>query len=250
MTRSHVLLGASHLAGNALLLWLGYYWLGMPESDASHLALSALVALIFALGALWLHGAAFAFFSRSAPSNFHEAGATSFRRLLPLLVLAAAVAIVYGVLARWHASFQHPAFVIGSAATMTLRKPVSPNRVLAGFHALIWLLRWIVVPVLAFPLASRIVVEGWSAFRWRSFVLSRRWLYWFEVCALLLCAIWLPLWLLRWIPKTTAFDVQMTSFAARIGVGYLLFVAALLALEFFTSSGKPRSSQPITTFSP
>jgi hypothetical protein len=54
------ILVAIHLAGNALLLWLGYYWLGLGESRASTLAWSAAVALVILAGACWLHGMSFA----------------------------------------------------------------------------------------------------------------------------------------------------------------------------------------------
>jgi hypothetical protein len=126
---------------------------------------------------------------------------------------------------------------------MTLRKPVPPSRVLTCFHAFIWLLRWIVVPALALPLAARIVSKT-------SPRLLRRWPYWLAAGALLLCAFWVPLRILDWIPQANGFGMQAASLAIRIGFGYLLFVAALLTLEFFTSAGKPRSSQPITVVSP
>lgn len=238
MTRSHVFLGALHLIGNALLLWLGYTWLGMTEADGPHLAASALVLLVFGLGALWLHATALAFFSgdSAAPS-------TALRRLPRLFALAVVVAFIYGLLWYCYGAFDHMAFVIGSAATMTLRRPVPPARVLACFHAIIWLLRWVVVPALALPLAARIVSKT-------SPRLFRRWTYWLAVAALLFCAIWLPLWLLDWIPIANGFGMQAASLAVRIGSGYLLFVTALLALEFFTAAGKPRSNQPSTAVSP
>src|SRR6185437_1486561 len=74
-----------------------------------------------------------------------RASARPLRHLLPLFVLALAAAVIYGLLAWWHDSFQHNAFVIGSYTTMKLRKPVPPSSVERGFHALIWILRWIVV---------------------------------------------------------------------------------------------------------
>jgi hypothetical protein len=195
---------------------------------------------------LWLHSTALAQFSREASLSFVEAAGTVLRHLLPLFVLALVVAVIYGLLAYWYGSFAHSAFMIGSSATMTIRKPVSPARVLQWFHALIWLLRWIVVPVLAFPLAAQIATRGWSGFRWT----GTRIVYWLATCALLLCAVWVPFKLLNWVPRPSAFSLQMASFTARIGLGYLLFVAGLLALEFFTSAGKPRLSQSSTAGSP
>jgi hypothetical protein len=231
-------LGVLHLIGNALLLWLGYMWLGMTEADRPHLAGSAAVLLAFGLGALWLHATALAFFGGDS-----AAASTALRRLPRLFALAVVVALIYGLLLYYYGAFDHIAFTIGSFATMTLRRPVPPARVLACFHACIWLLRWVVVPALALPLAARIVSKT-------SPRLLRRWPYWLAVGALLLCAFWVPLRLLDWIPKANGFGMQTASFAVRIGFGYLLFVAALLTLEFFTSAGRPRSSQPSTVVSP
>jgi hypothetical protein len=243
MTRSHVALGAAHLIGNALLLWLGYAWLGMSESDRPQLAASAAVLLAFGLGALWLHATALALFAQESTPSFRAAAATALRRLPWLFALAVIVTLVYALLSYCYDAFDHSAFVIGSALTMKLRKPAPPARVLACFHAFIWLLRWIVVPALALPLAARLVSKT-------SPRISRRWLYGLAAGGLLLAAVWVPLRLLDWIPKANGFGAEAVSFAARIGVGYLLFVAGLLALEFFTSSGKPRASQPNTAVSP
>jgi hypothetical protein len=96
---------------------------------------------------------------------------------------------------------------------------------------------------LALPLAARVVSKTSSR-------LSRRWPYWLAAGALLLAAVWVPLRLLDWIPKANGFGAEAASFAVRIGIGYLLFVAALLALELLTSAGKPRASQPSTAVSP
>ncbi len=49
-----------HLAGNALLLALGYYWLGLGEARAADVLWSAIIALAIVAGACWLHGSAFA----------------------------------------------------------------------------------------------------------------------------------------------------------------------------------------------
>ncbi len=250
MSRSTVSLFAAHLIGNALLLWLGYYWLGIGESDGAHLAWSIVVIVAFTCCGVWLHGTSLALFSRETQSSFGRAARAALRHLVPLLVIVITAALLYALLAYWHNSFGHKAFVIGSYTTMKLRKPVPPSRVLQAFHVLIWLLRWLVVPAILLPLAADVAIHGWRGFQFRSLRHSRRILYWPAVCALLVCAIWVPLKLVAWVPEISKFTLQMASFLGRIGVGYLLFVAALLALEFLTSAGKPRLSQPSTASSP
>lgn len=49
-----------HLVGNALLLALAYYWLGLGVARAVDVAWSAVLALLIVAGACWLHGSAFA----------------------------------------------------------------------------------------------------------------------------------------------------------------------------------------------
>jgi len=250
MSRAWASITVPHLIGNAVLLWLGYYWLGIGESDAAHLAWSVIVIVAFTLAALWLHGTALVLFNRESDSRFAGAARTALRHLPPLFIVAIIAGVIYGLLARWHDSFSHSAFLIGSYATMKLRKPVAPSGVLRSFYVLIWLLRWMVVPALLFPLGASVALSGWRGFRWPWPGLRNRWLYWPETCALLFCAIWIPLRLINWVPHITQFALQLASFLSRLGVGYLLFAGALLALEFLTSAGKPRLSQPSTVSSP
>ncbi len=208
------------------------------------------MVIAFVCAALWLHGTSLALFDREAPLNFGSAARTALWHLLPLFVIAIAAALIYGVLAYWHDSFAHKAFVIGSYTTMKLRKPVPPSGVLRWYHGLIWLLRWLIVPAVLFPLAAAVARFGWRGFHLRSLKRGKNVLYWLEVCALLLLAIWVPFKLFFWVPQITPFAWQMVSFLARLGSGYLLFVAALLSLEFLTSAGKPPLTQPSTTSSP
>lgn len=250
MNRSIVGLLLAHLTGNALLLWLGYYWLGIGESDAAHLAWSAAVILVLICAALWLHGTALVLFNREAELGFGGSAVTVLRHLLALLVIAVAAAAVYGLLAWWHDRFAHTAFLIGSYATLKLRKPVAPSVVLRAFHGFLWLLRWMIVPVILFRLAASVALRGWRGFRfpWRTG--KTRWHYAIEACILLICAVWVPLELLNWVPHLERFALQMASFLSRLGVAYLLFVSALLVLEFVTSAGRPRLIQPNTVSSP
>lgn len=250
MNRSKALLVALHLIGNALLLWLGYYWLGTAESDAAHLAWSVLVIVGFMAAALWLHGTALVLFHRETEKRFATAARTALWHLAPLFLIGIATLGIYSLLAWWHDSFGHKAFVIGSYATMRLRKPVAPARVLHWFDVVIWLLQWMIAPALLFRLAASVALRGWAGFRFPWPVPRVRGFYWVAVCALLLCAIWVPVKLISWVPHIAEFGLQVVSFLSRLGLGYLLFAGALLVLEFLTSSGRPRLSQPSTAASP
>lgn len=231
---------ATHLAGNALLLGLGYYWLGVGEGRAATLLWGALVALMMLALACWLHGATCVFFAmdrRALIPAFRTAG----RRLGPLVAAVIGVLVIYLLLAQCAESSAKPAFSIASWLTLTFRKPVKPASVQSVFDVLFWMVRWMVVPVLALPLLSRIVT---------GLRRPRKLLYWVEVPVLLVCGLWLPLWLTAWSPQLGSFGLQLLSLVLRLVIAYLLFVAAWLALEFITSGGRPRATQPSTVASP
>src|SRR5581483_6028963 len=146
----------------------------------------------FVCAALWLHGTSLALFHREAPLSFGAAARTTLRHLLPLFLIAIAAALIYGLLAYWNDSFAHKAFVIGSYTTIKLRKPVPPSGVLRWYRGFIWLLRWLIVPALLFPLTATVARFGWRGFRLHSLRRGKNLVYWFEVCVLLLLAIWVP----------------------------------------------------------
>jgi hypothetical protein len=234
------------LIGNALLLGLGYYWLGIGESSGSMLALSIAVVLIFTLGAVWLHGGALAYF-REAGTSARDVFVRVLRHLPPLLLLATGAFALYVWLTAWNPS---PTILsIASFLTMTFQKPVRPGVLLQIWQVLLWLLLWCVLPVLLLPLASGIAHRNWRGFGEFGAQL-RDWKYWLLIPVILLGGIWLPLWLIGWVPVRGAFALELASLILRFGVGYLLFVAACLALAFVTSRGRSVLSQPSTVSSP
>jgi hypothetical protein len=244
--RSLVLL---QLIFNAVLLWLGYYWLGLSESNGPRLIWSATVIIVFVCATLWLHGTSFAHFRRPQQHVLDSAKIT-LRHLVPLVVLALIALALYG-LVTWAETFiPHRAFVIASYLTLKLRRPVKPVNVVQVLNACVWLTRWVILPVFFLPLAAQIATLGWSGFKPSVFRIVRRWPYWVQVCFLLLAAIWVPFKLFAWVPEVQSFNLQLLSFVLRMAGGYLLFVFALLALAFVTSMGRPRLSQDTTVPSP
>ena len=240
MTRATRSLCVLHLLGNAALLWLGYYWLGVGESTIPRVAWSLAVALGIVCGAAWLHGAALAYFRRDDRSALKPALAAALRHLLPLFVLAVAVLLVYGVLAWWQDYSAKPAFKIASYITLKGRKPLKPATVLAVFNGVLWVVRWLLLPALLLPVAAEVAASGRRAKLADAWTRLHRWRYWLEVLVLMMLAIWAPLKLVAWVPGVGGFKMQMTSFVVRLAVAYLLFVAACLLMELFSSGGSPR----------
>jgi hypothetical protein len=237
-----------HVIANAVLLYLGYLWLGTSEATVVKLAGSFGFAMVLVAIAVWLNGSTFMLFRENI------ALAPAFRRALrhvPVLLLLAAVTwIVYYFAARIEAYSSKPAFQIASWLTLTLRKPIKPETVQNIFHALFWLLRWSVVPVLVLPLAAGVAQSGWQGISRRCWARARGWLFWIEITTLLVAAFWLPFKLMGWIPHIRPFWGQMASFVLRLAAAYLLFVTSWLALMFIASRGIPRETQLITADSP
>jgi hypothetical protein len=80
--------------------------------------------------------------------------------------------------------------------------------------------------------------------------LFRNWRHWIQTPLLVLCAVWLPLRLMSWVPKPGSGGMEMASFILRFGAAYLLFLASWLLLLFLASGGRPVFSQPKTVSSP
>ena len=249
MMRSLGAMTLAHLAANALLLWLGYYWLGVGETRASTLAWSACVAVFFIGLTACVYSAPLVFFQGKDSAQLLMAWRTALRNLLPLVVAMIAIAAIYGLLARWAVYSARPAFQIASFFALKLRIPVRPASVARVFNIVLFLVRWGVIPVLVLPMAAAVASRGWTGFRAIG-SLARNRLYWIEVPVLLLCTIWIPLKLLAWVPRLNSFGTEMVSFILRGLVAYLLFGAAWLALAFVTSGGKPRFTQSSTVTSP
>ena len=246
MTRANLGLVVTQLAGNVLLAFLFYYWLGIGESRTASLAWSLAVVLILVCMACVLHGGTFVY-AAGEPALW-PAFRRALRNLLPLLAAALVVLALYLLLARWAEYSAQPAFKLASWLTLKLRKPVKPAAILRALSVLTWLVRWIALPVILLPMAAGVANQGWRGFT-RIGKADRR-LYWVQAPVLLLCALWLPFKLFGWVPQTTSFAVEILSFAARLLAAYLLFVVSWLLLARLTSAGKPVSSHPRTAVSP
>jgi hypothetical protein len=235
-----------HLAGTALLLWLGYTWLGLGEGRAMALAGSFAVGLGFLCLTCWLYGTAFPFFAERRLSAF----GTTLRRLPALVAAAIVLLVIYALLARLAAyTVQNLGFHMASWMTLNFRTPVRPYTVQHVFRSIFWAVGWIVLPLLGLPMIAAIAMRGWRGFAAIGAGCCRR-LYWIKAPLLVLVAVWIPWKLLEWVPHMKSFRMEMVSFVARAAVAYLLFVAGWLALAFVTSGGSPVRTQPTTVPSP
>jgi len=229
-----------HLVANALLLWLGYEWLGVGESTGLRLAWSALDALIILALVCWLYGATFVYFRSPGERKLNESFRTALRHLAPLLLAAIAVLVLYGALA-WLASIL-PSFRVASYLTLKLRKPVKPATVQSVFHAAMWIVRWVLFPVALLPMFAAVATRGWPGFgaiTWRV-----NWRGWLLTPALLVAGLILPFAILGWVPHVASFGLELTSFALRMACAYVLFTASMLTLTWGSRSGPQSGFRP------
>jgi hypothetical protein len=225
---------AIHVAGNALVLGLAYYWLGIGDSSAAALAWSAALAVVILSMACCLHGGTLAFFRADQSRSLSAAFRTVLRHMAPFLAAVILIAAVYWLLARWAAYSSTPALRIASWCTLKLRKPIKPATVLRAFNIVLALVRWMVVPVFVLPMFSGIASRGWRGSA--EFGRHRRSLvYWIATPLLLLCALALPWQLIAWVPRVGSFALEMLSFTARAAVAYAVFITAWIYLAFRTS---------------
>jgi len=116
-----------HLFANALILWLGYYWLGIGESRTWTLAWSALVLIVFAAFVMLRVCAALVYF-RDDGGQVANSWRTAVRNLLPL-ILAADCRCSHLLAAGTMVCLQQPAGIQDRVlAELTLRTPVRPLR--------------------------------------------------------------------------------------------------------------------------
>jgi hypothetical protein len=233
MAKSTRVLCILHLLGNAVLLWTAYEWLSIDESSTTKLAVGVLMAIAIMIAALWLHGSALVHFAAEDRSRLRPALGTGLKHLLPLIVLALFVVVVYFALGSWDSSMEKATGALKTVSDVAL-----------------WLLRWLIFTVQLLPLAASVATKGFRGYTPEAWRLSKSVIYWIEVVVLLLAGIWVPLKIVTWVPKFDGFPLQFTSVLIRFFVAYLLFVVAWLLLESFTSGGKPRTSQAMTASAP
>jgi hypothetical protein len=234
-----------HMAAAGIVLWLGYYWLGVAETKAATLTWSICLALVILLLTSAAFGAPFVWF-RDQPSGVSSAWRTTLRHILPLAAAVLLLGLVCALLQILAPYTAKPAFQLASWLTQTLRKPVRPTIISTLFNAVFWLIRWMLIPVLAIPAQAAIAATG----RPTSAPNARTWRYWIAIPVLLFCTFKAPLLLLNWIPFTRNFGLEAASFTLRALAAYLLFGFGWLALAYVTSAGTPRLAQPTTAVSP
>ncbi|MGH9611968.1 MAG: hypothetical protein ACRD4P_02690, partial [Bryobacteraceae bacterium] len=191
-----------HLVTNALLIWLIYEWLGIPDAKGTQLFTTVILGLIILFFVLWLHGSTFAFFRERLP--LRRAFARGLHGLPRFGLWVLAMVVIYWFLAWLDGYSAKPAFAVASWFTLHLRMPVTPVAIGMIFTVAIRVLQWAVVPLLLLPFAwppSR-RFEGWL---------------WWQVPVLAIGAFFIPWKLVHWVPNAGGVTPEAISAALRFG---------------------------------
>ena len=217
-------------AGNALLFWCAFTWLGIHDSNTWQLVETAVVGLLILLPWLWLQVGALAYCGDRSRGLW-----PAFRGSLKTLALFSAIAMAFVLLAWALGKLDGPLAQAGqrtaSWLTFHLRKPIKPTTWARAFQAALWGVRWILLPVLVLPIAAGAARNG-ARGMWR----AGRKVFWLQYLMALLAGFYLPVLLLHWVPKLDGTTAQVLSFTLRLVIAYALMVTAWLAMTFFSAA--------------
>jgi hypothetical protein len=206
-----------HLIANAALIALVYLWLGIRDAQASQIAVTVLLGAALIAGALFLH-AGTRHWMRT--NNWR----VSQKELLGFALGITTLLICWWLLslipqdraAQWTASF----------LTLHTRTPIRPERVASIFNALVWALKWFVIPIL-------ILRE------------HRHPRFWLMLATALLLGVYIPQRLVHWTPNFKSTTAEILSMTLRWSVAYALATACWLTVLRFTAlSATPQASPP------
>jgi hypothetical protein len=219
-------------AGNALLFWCAFTWLGIRDSKTWQLVETAVLSLLIVVPWLWLQDGTMAYCGDRSQGLWG-----AFRKGAKTLAIFSLVVIVFGVLFWALGKLEAPLATAGqrtaSWLTFHLRKPVKPLTWIRAYEAVLWGVRWIVLPVILLPVAAGAALDG-ARGMWRK---SRR-VFWLQYLIALGVGFYLPGVLTGWVPKLSGTGSQVASFALRFGIAYVLMVTTWLAVAFFSATRK------------
>jgi len=220
--------------GNALLFWCAFVWLGIRDSKALQLTETAVLGLLILVPWLWLQNGTLAYCGDRSQGLW-----PAFRKSLRTLVLFTVITVVFVVLFWALGKLEAPLAKAGqqtaSWLTFHLRKPIKPVTWARSYLAILWGVRWILLPVLALPIAAGAALHG-ARGMWR----RASSIFWLEYLIALGIGFYVPSVLMGWVPKLSGTTAQVLSLVLRFGVAYALVITTWIAVAFFSSETKSR----------
>ncbi len=222
---------------NLLLFGLFTAWLLIPVANAGYLVLNILLALLLLVAALVLHAGTLNYFhslSRNESTPLKDVFTCALRNFLAVLVCAGAVFLLWIAVGKADAYQETLPAYLRSMTPMFFRKHAGLPAFQGLFDAILFALRWIVVPGLLLPFlagASRLGFHGFGRqglTTWKKTVRSIS--YWGVVILSALLGVLATEKIMGWTPdfRTSTFTGEMVSLVLRTFVSYLLGLFAWL----------------------
>jgi hypothetical protein len=240
-----------HVVVNPVLFVLFAGWLLIPESSGWHLGLSVAGVIVLAVAALVLHSSTLGYLasrwqSESVPHPL-LASFTRARRNLIAFALCAAVGYLL-----WNSAnlldlyrIMLPAY-LRSAMPAFLRRQVSAETIASAYTAIVFVIRWVLLPGVLLPVLASVASCGFAGFArggpplWRA---VRSGWYWLVIATAALLGVVLTSALVVWHPlaRDASFAVESISMVIRFSAGFALAVASWLAACSMASTDLQRT---------
>lgn len=240
--------------GAAALAAVAYAWLWIPESSATELLGSTILALLIASLAMWLFAGSLASFDSvhgGEPRPIFSVFRSRLRSIPALLVWTVAWGLILWLISPSDERVSSWAGTLASWLTLHLRRPISPEATGAFLDRAHWWLDWWLIPLLVVPFGYAASRAGFGGFRWTAirgtFRILGRLTYWIGASVLFLIGGYGPSKLLGWVPEVHSLTTEFASLAVRFLLAYLLAVTAWLATLSLLSR-VARASEAATPF--
>jgi hypothetical protein len=242
-----------HVVLNPLLFVLFAGWLLIPESSGWRLGLSIAGVIVLAVAALVLHSSTLGYLAlRQQPESVPHPLLASFTRALRNLIAFALCAALAYLL--WNsASFLDlyritlPTY-LRSAMPTFLRRQVSAEAIASACTAIVFVIRWVLLPGALLPLVASVASCGFAGFvragspLWRA---VRSGWYWLVIATAAFLGVVLTSALVVWHPLApdASFAREGISMAIRFSAAFGLAVASWLAACSMAGAELQRISQ-------
>jgi hypothetical protein len=218
-----------NLVANAALAAIAYYWLLIPDAHGWQVAVTAVIALCFAVAAIWLRAGTVAWFRVGEFRKGNDIW-RSYRHALRNIPALAFWVLVFIVVAWviWGRREFVPQFAVRIRQLMNGGPP--PRNVMNDLNWLLVLVVFYVWPGLWLPIATTVAASGVHPMHLaRSRHVWLRPLYWLWLALLLGFGLYVPYKLVWWVPDLQTLRQQAWSMGGRFLLAYVIAITAFLA---------------------
>jgi hypothetical protein len=221
-----------HLVANALLMVAFFYWARIPEESGLQFALTTASGLLIAFVTLWLHCATFAYFRPARKRSLKESLRRSVARVPAFLVWSVIFGLGLWLIGQLWAYDEQVGGWVRHTLPGFLRPVVTPRLAFSLASWLVWLLFFLVWPILWLPVGGQVAIKNFRGFYATAGMrLLRELRFWIVYLICFAVGAYVPYKLVWMVPtKPSSLNQQIWSVVFRMGLSYVLLVTAWLVL--------------------